>query len=120
MIKLITKGKYRIIWAKDRQRILYLEDQGYLWSHAKGIGELLTFSKHPHKLSYTLAEGKYRIYAVKNEPKYVDLRHLELSVGPNLWQGYLLLTGLPTAIKIRSRIVPTSEVISHVGNKKES
>jgi len=112
MIKLLEKGIYRLIWAKDRQRMLYLGDQGYLWSHAKGIGELLTFSKHPHKLSYTITEGKYRIYAVKNEPKYVDLRHLELSVKSGVWQGYLLLTGLPTKGKIRSRIVPTDEVIS--------
>lgn len=113
MIKLIRKGKYCIVWTKDNQRILYLEDQGYLWSYAKGIGELLTFSKHPHELSYILTEGKYRIYSVKNEPKYVDLQHLELSIKPKVWQGYLLLTGLPTLIKIRSRIVPTDEVIKH-------
>jgi hypothetical protein len=115
MITLLEKGIYRLVWAKDRQRILYLGDQGYLWSHAKGIGELLTFSKHPHKLSYTIAEGKYRIYAVKKESKYVDLQHLELSVKPRVWQGYLLLTGLPTKNKIRSRIVPIDEVI-HVRN----
>jgi hypothetical protein len=112
MIKLIEKGPYRLIWAKDKQRILYLGDQGYLWSYVKGIGELLTFSKHPHKLSHTFTEGQYRIYAVKDEPKYVDLRHLELSIKPGAWQGYLLLTGLPTKNKIRSKIVPTDEVIS--------
>lgn len=112
MIKLLEKGIYRLIWSKDNQRILYLGDQCYLWSHAKGIGELLTFSKHTHKVSYTLAEGKYKIYSVKNEPKYIDLKHLELSVSPGVWQGYLLLTGLPTKNKIRSKIVPTEEVIN--------
>lgn len=54
----------------------------------------------------------YRIYKVKNEPKLIDLLHLELSVGKNKWQGYLLLTGLPTKNKIRSRIVPSEEIIS--------
>jgi hypothetical protein len=37
---------------------------------------------------------------------------LELSVGGGQWQGYLLLTGLPTAKKIRSRIEPTDEIIA--------
>lgn len=111
MIKLIEKGTYRLIFSKDKKRILYLGNQGYLWDHAKTIGELLTFSKHPHELLYTLTEGKYRIYSVKDEPKYVDLRHLQLSTKPGGWQGYLLLTGLPTKDKIRSKIIPTDEVI---------
>lgn len=111
MIKLIKKGTYRLVWSKDRQRILYLGDQGYLWAHAKSIGELLTFSKHPHMPSYMMAEGKYRIYSVKKEPKLVDLQHLELSIKPGVWQGFLLLTGLPTKTKLRSKIVPTEEVV---------
>ena len=86
MIKLLEKGIYRLVWAKDRQRILSLGDQGYLWSHAKGIGELLTFSKH--------------------------------SIRPGVWQGFLLLTGLPTKNKIRSRMVPTNEMISSKRAKK--
>lgn len=118
MIKLLKKGIYRLISAKDREKILYLGNQGYLWSHAKDIGELLTFSKHPHKLSYAIAEGKYRIYAVKNEPHYVDLQHLELSIKSGVWQGFLLLTGLPTRNKMRSRIVPTDEVISSMRARK--
>lgn len=111
MIKLIAKGSYRLIGTKDHQKILYLRNQGYLWAYAKSIGELLTFSKHLHKPEYILAEGKYNLYKVKDEPKFVDLLHLELSVGEK-WQGYLLLTGLPTKNKIRSRIIPSTEVIS--------
>jgi hypothetical protein len=38
--------------------------------------------------------------------------HLELSIGKGQWQGYLLLTGLPTNKKRRNRIIPTKEVIS--------
>lgn len=111
MIKLLTKGVYELVWTKDEKRVLYLGGQGYLWSHAKGIGELLTFSKHAHKTSYVLTKGQYKIYAVKKEPKYVDLQHLELSIGDGGWQGFLLLTGLPTKTKIRSKIVPTEEII---------
>lgn len=112
MIKLVKKGEYSLVAAKDNQRILYLDHQGYLWSYAKNIGELLTFSKHPHKLDRVLKKGIYKIYNVKNEPKYVDLHHLELLPKPGQRQGYLLLTGLPTKQKIRSRIIPTTEIIA--------
>lgn len=112
MITLITKGDYRLIGTKDKKRMLYLGDQGYLWGYAKGIGDLFTLSKHTHVQEYLLAQGAYRIYAVKDEPKLVDLRHLELEIRPGVWQGYLLLTGLPTPKKIRSRIIPTDEVIA--------
>jgi hypothetical protein len=44
--------------------------------------------------------------------------HLELSLGKGVWQGYLLLTGLPTAVKIRRRIVPANEVITGRKYKK--
>ncbi len=113
MIKLINKGDYKLIGTADRKIILYLDGQGYHWGYAPTIGNLLTFSKHPHKESYVLATGKYKIYEVEDEPKLVDLEHLELSLGSNQWQGYLLLTGLPKARKIRSRIEPTNEVISN-------
>lgn len=111
MIKLLTKGKYRLEKTKDRKKVLYLGEQGYLWSYAKGIGELLSFSKHQHLKDYLLAQGNYFIYVIKDEPEYVDLQHLELETGAGSRQGYLLLTGLPTVEKIRSRIVPTDEVI---------
>lgn len=112
MIKLITKGDYQLVGTKDRKIILYLGDQGYHWGYAPKIGNLLTFSKHPHQPSYMLAEGKYKLYEVKHEPALVDLQHLELSLGSHKWQGYLLLTELPHARKLRSRIEPTEEVIS--------
>jgi hypothetical protein len=112
MINLIKKGKYRLVVAKDGNRILYLGPQGYLWKQAKGIGDLLLFSKHPHKLDYVMAYGVYRLYEVQDEPRLVDLQHLELKAGKNKWQGYLLLTGLPRVNKARSRIIATGEVIT--------
>ncbi len=111
MIKTIDRGIYTLVATKDKKRILYLKDQGYLWIYAKGIGDLFSFSRHAHATEYILAKGAYRIFNVNDEPMYVDLEHLELQVGMNVWQGYLLLTGLPTARKVRCRIVPTTEVI---------
>lgn len=120
MITLISRGVYRLVVSKDKKNILYLGDQGYLWSHVKGIGELLSFSKHAHESQYVLAQGIFRIYSVKREPAYVDLQHLELAIGARGWQGYLLLTGLPTERKIRSRIVPTEEVIGSIKKAKRA
>jgi hypothetical protein len=121
MIKLIKHGKYRLVVAKDGNRILYLGPQGYLWKQAKGIGELLLFSKHHHRMDYVMAYGIYRLYEVQEEPRLVDLQHLELKAGKYKWQGYLLLTGLPRANKIRSRIIATGEVITKSRNiRKEN
>jgi len=117
MIRLLKQGKSRLVVSRDGVKIIYLGPQGYLWTMAKGIGEILSFSKHPHKLSHVLSYGNYKLYSVKDEPKLVDLQHLELYVGKDKWQGYLLLTGLPTDKKIRSRIVPTSEVITKKGGE---
>ena len=111
MIKLIQKGKYKLLVTKEGKTMLYLGEQGYLWSFAKNIGYLLSFSKHPHHPQYLLAQGDYRMYEIRNEPRYVDLVHLELSVDAKTRQGYLLLTGLPNSKKIRSRIIPTDEDI---------
>lgn len=115
MIKQTSQGHYRLLGMRGGGRILHLDGQGYHWNYARGIGEILTFCKHPHKEQYVLSQGGYKIYAVQNEPHLVDLQHLELSLGNGRWQGYLLLTDLPTRRKIRSRIVPTSEVISNHG-----
>jgi len=112
MINLLETGPYRLLSTREHGTMLFLGEQGYHWSWAKGIGELLTLSKRPHQPSHTLAEGRYRIYDVKDEPKVTDLHHLELSLGPRKWQGYLLLTGLPDTKRIRRRIVPPEEVIS--------
>jgi len=60
--------------------------------------------------------GNYRIYDVDDESNLTDLQHLELQAGRDVWQSYLLLTGLPDDHKKRSRIIPTGETIT--GNNK--
>lgn len=112
MIKIIEQGQYSIVRTKDHKTLLYLGEKGYVRSYAPKIGELLTFSKRERKTDYVIARGNYRIYSVKDDPNLVDLEHLELSLGRGRWQGYLLLTGLPTSRKLRRRIVPTDEVIT--------
>ncbi len=112
MIKLTQQGDYVLASTKDHKTVLSLDGTHYLRSYAPKIGDLLTFSKHEHDTDYVIARGNYRLYKVKNEATLVDLEHLELAVGRGAWQGYLLLTGLPTARKLRSRIVATREVIS--------
>ena len=113
MITLTKEGAYSMVSTKDHRMLVSLDGEQYLRSYAPKIGEMLTFAKRTHTPAYTIAQGRYRLYQVKDEPDLVDLVHLELSLGRGRWQGYLLLTGLPTATKIRSRIVPTTEVISN-------
>jgi len=112
MITLLSQGHYRLSGMRAGGKILHLDEQGYHWNYAKGIGELLTFCKHPHKTQYLLSQGGYKLFTVRGEPAFIDLQHLELSLGNARWQGYLLLTGLPTRRKLRSRIIATHEVIA--------
>lgn len=113
MISLAKEGKYELIETKGQTKILMLDNKRtYAWVNLKDIGEILVTSHKKHKADHILALGNYRIYTVKDEPKLSDQKHLELSVGKGVWQGYLLLTGLPTNKKKRNRIVPTNEVIS--------
>ena len=119
MIKLLKSGNYKMTVQKDEHKIIVLDNQGYHWDTAKGIGEILTLCKTPHKEDHTLVQGNFKLFEVKNEPKLVDLQHLELSVGKNKWQGYLLLTGLPNKNKLRSRIIATKELIKNVTSKKK-
>lgn len=112
MIRLIKQGAYTLIETKGQTKILTLDVDTYAWVHAHDIGELLVASHKQHTVDHILSVGRYRLYEVKNEPKLTDLLHLELHAGDGIWQGYLLLTGLPNENKHRNRIVPTKEIIS--------
>lgn len=119
MIQLIKDGSYKLTETKGQVKVLTLDNQHnplsgktFAWINAAGIGEILVSSHNAHKTDNILAIGKYRIYDVKDEPSLTDLYHLELLVGNGKWQGYLLTTGLPTAKKIRKRIIPTDEIIT--------
>lgn len=113
MIKLIREGTYNLIETKGQTKILTLDNKDvFAWVNAKDIGEILVATHKSHKTDCILSIGTYRIYDVKKEPKLADITHLELSVGDGKWQGYFLLSGLPTEKKKRNRIIPTNEVIT--------
>ncbi len=118
MIKLEDKGQYRLTETKNQTKILTLFDEDdsnertFAWVNAQDVGELLVTSHKKHETDAILAFGRYRLYEVKDEKNYTDLEHLELLVGQGVWQGYLLLTGLPTDDNSKRRIIPTDEVIT--------
>ncbi len=111
MITLQQSGQHKLIETKANTKILYLDDSTYAWVEPPAIGEILVSTHQPHKADCILSVGDYYLFGVKDEPELSDNMHLELEVGRNIWQGYLLLTGLPTDVKKRSRIIPTTEII---------
>ena len=112
MITLYQSGDYKLIETKHDTKILYLDDDIYAWVKAAGIGHILIASHKTHKTDYLLSLGRYRLYRVEDEPKLSDHIHLELEVGANTWQGYFLLTNLPDEDNKRTRIIPTTEIIT--------
>ena len=114
MIDVTKEGTYELIETKHNTKILRLDNKHtYAWPETTTYGEMLVTSHNPHKADAVLSLGRYRLYKVKEEPSLTDLEHLELETGDNNWQGYLLLTGLPDDNKIRSRIIPTKQVITN-------
>lgn len=112
MITRLQTGLYKLIETKHHVKILYLDDSVYAWPETKQYGEMLVVSHKPHKTDCVLGLGQYNIFNVVNEPDVSDHIHMELQVGAEHWQGYLLLTGLPDDRKKRGRIIPTNEVIT--------
>lgn len=112
MIKVLQQGSYQLLESKRQTKLLTLDKKTYAWVQARDIGEILVASSKKHETDTTFAVGSYRLYDVKDEPDLTDLQHLELCVGDNTWQGYLLTTGLPNEKNKRNRIIPTGELIT--------
>lgn len=118
MITLQQHGSHKLIETKKNTKVLYLDDSAFAWVEPPTIGEILVSTHQTHKTDCVLSVGDYYIFTVHDEPELSDNIHMELEVGRNTWQGYLLLTGLPGDSKKRSRVIPTTEVI--MGNPKFS
>ncbi|NCU38419.1 hypothetical protein EOL96_05170 [Candidatus Saccharibacteria bacterium] len=112
MMQLIKNGTYRLIETKHNTKVLSLDDDTYAWVEPPAIGEILVVTHVDHVTDCILSLGRYNLYDVKDEPGVTDMLHLELEVGQDVWQGYLLLTGLPNDEKKKARIIPTREIIS--------
>jgi hypothetical protein len=103
-------GLYKLVETKSQTKIFYLDNDTYAWVEPPALGELLASSRREH--ATILSMGIYCVFDVKNEPRLTNTTHLELEVGGGVWQGYLLIAGLPDEHKMRARIVPTRECIS--------
>jgi len=112
MITRIRNGFYKLIETKKQVKILYLDNDVYAWPETATYGEMLVVSHNPHKTDCILGMGHYNLYRVEDEPSISDNMHLELEAGKAIWQGYLLLTGLPDDHHKRGRIIPTPEIIT--------
>lgn len=113
MITLLKSGTYKLQQTKkSHSKLLTLGGKDYIWTDFERVGEILVATAIKHSVECILAAGEYRIYAVQDEPYLVDNTHLELQIDGTLWQGYLLLTGLPNHRKTRARIIPTTERIT--------
>jgi len=113
MVTHLRSGHYRLIETRRQIKILALDDtETYAWIWSEAVGELLISSHSSHHTDHILATGEYKLYDVTDEPELTDLEHLELSIGEGRWQGYLLLSGLPTDTHTKVRIIPTTECIT--------
>ena len=112
MIVLERSGLYKLIETKHHTKVLYLNSDIYAWIEPANIGEILVTSHKVHKSDCVLSIGSFRLYEVDDESELIDQIHLELEIGKNHWQGYLLLTGLPNSEKKKARIIPTREIIT--------
>ena len=116
MITTLRTGFYKLIETTHHIKVLYLDNDVFAWVEPKNIGEILISSRRAHKTDCLLSMGRYHVYDVQDEAHLSDQIHLELEAGKNVWQGYLLLSGLPNAHHKRGRIIPTHEIIT--GNPK--
>lgn len=114
MITKIREGKYEMVETKRRTKVLYLDSNAYAWIHPESIGEILISSHHTQNTDTKVSAGGYILYDVNSEDYLTDLQHLELEYSNDAWQGYLLPTGLPHGEKIRSRIIPTNQLINRM------
>jgi hypothetical protein len=112
MIKLLKEGRYRLSETKHPIKILVLDDSLFAWEMAEQIGELLITTAQNHPIDSVLSRGPYRLYEVEKEAALTNFEHLELFAGDGHWQGYLLLSGLPTEEGNRHRIIATNELIT--------
>ena len=116
MIKAVGKGQYKLIETTNNIKILYLDDRVYACPGLSHYSEIFESFHRKHKTDSILGTGQYYLYRVTNEPDLSDALHLELEAGEGVWQGYLLIQGLPNNKNVRTCIVATHETITPTTN----
>lgn len=112
MINLQMSGSYKLLETSHDAKVLYLNGDCYAWSCVQYPCELTLTMHQKARTDCLLGMGRYRLYDVDDEPALSDLFHLELEVGNDIWQGYLLADGLPGKGKERAKIAATRELIT--------
>lgn len=111
MMRLCRSGTYKLIETRRNIRILYLNNTAYAWIEPWSNKEILVISRRSHITDCILSMGSFRLYDVKDELRLPGKQLLTLEVGADIWQGYLLPTGLPTARRKRVRILIAHQVV---------
>jgi hypothetical protein len=112
MVRIIQTGTYRLYATGTKTNILDLDGRLYSWSKLGDAPDSLRITHRSSSVQQILATGSYRLYEVEDEPRFSPSQHLELNVGPKLWQGYLLAVGLPVHPNTQTPIAVTSQTIS--------
>jgi hypothetical protein len=114
MITLLQSGKYTLFQAVEEVKALLLDKKLYGWQEIKDEEELVFFSLHKFHPVDVTTTGKYRLYEVTGEKKFVNAIHLELFAGDGKWEGYVLPDGLPTKESRRKKILRIDTTITKV------
>ena len=112
MVTSLRKGTYRLIETKEQTKVLTLDEKVYSWVVDDEFPKIGIMTHNPRNTDHLLATGKYRLHQILDDPELSELQHLKLNVGEKLWQGYVLLNGLPNDKKKSSRIIPTKTILS--------
>jgi hypothetical protein len=117
MFSIERQGSYKLTESRLQIKALYLDKTSYAMLFIDSLGEMISTARTPKPTDYTLSIGRYRVYNVQDEPDMTEGLHLELEVGDDIWQGYLLPNGLPGKNSIRGCLLPTRELITGTPNE---
>jgi len=112
MVSIMRQGSYKLTESRLQIKALYLDSSSYAMLFIDALGEMIATAREPKPSDYTLSAGHYRLYDIVDEPDMSEGLHLELEVGDDIWQGYLLPNGLPDKGSIRGCLLPTHELVT--------
>jgi len=119
MVKLLQAGRYKLEETAGDEKVLTLDDnKSFLWTEAKGSGNLKYVKLNSIETCCLHAMGNYRLYNVKNEQGLLNGQHINFHTTKSIWRGFLLPSGLPTQTDKTKKILRTTEVITKTRKRK--